>query len=186
MIINQVGKYFDIKKLNFIKQLNIKVYIWFCSMNVFKLILSISLIFFSCTKNSIENEIQENLLSVEELIERFPWHYSKYYEHDLYINSINGGNITVSIQNQVINESELGQANQVSQNARLLDYHGKYVGSYNTGTSIIITATANQGFNFVGWTGLKCQKYCATPFASDESSITLIMDSRLLLTANFN
>ena len=134
----------------------------------------------------MENEIQENVLSVEELIEQFPNHYSKYYKHDLYVNSINGGNITVSIQNQVINESELGQANQVYQWDRLLDYYGKYVGSYNTGTSIIITATANEGFNFVGWTGRKCQKYCGTPFASDKSSITLILDSRLLLTANFD
>ena len=134
----------------------------------------------------MENEIQENVLSVEKLIEQFPNHYSKYYKHDLYVNSINGGNITVSIQNQVINESELGQANQVYQWDRLLDYYGKYVGSYNTGTSIIITATANQGFNFVGWTGRKCQKYCGTPFASDKSSITLILDSRLLLTANFD
>ena len=47
----------------------------------------------------MENEIQENVLSVEELIEQFPWHYSKYYEHDFYINSTNGGNISVSIQN---------------------------------------------------------------------------------------
>ena len=134
----------------------------------------------------MENEIQENVLSAEELMEQFPNHYSKYYKHDLYVNSINGGNITVSIQNQVINESELGQANQVYQWDRLLDYYGKYVGSYNTGTSIIITATANEGFNFVGWTGRKCQKYCGTPFASDKSSITLILDSRLLLTANFD
>ena len=134
----------------------------------------------------MENQIQENVLSVEELIEQFPNHYSKYYKHDLYVNSINGGNITVSIQNRVINESELGQANQVYQWDRLLDYRGKLVGSYNTGTSITITASANQGFNFVGWTGLKCYKYCATPFASDKSSITLILDSRLLLTANFD
>ena len=155
-------------------------------MNIFKSILVVSLIFISCSKNGMENEIQENVLSVEKLIEQFPNHYSKYYKHDLYVNSINGGNITVSIQNQVINESELGQANQVYQWDRLLDYYGKHVGSYNTGTSIIITAAANQGFNFVGWTGLKCYKYCATPFASDESSITLILDSRLLLTANFD
>ena len=155
-------------------------------MNIFKSILVVSLIFISCSKNGMENEIQENVLSAEELMEQFPNHYSKYYKHDLYVNSINGGNITVSIQNQVINESELGQANQVYQWDRLLDYYGKHVGSYNTGTSIIITAAANQGFNFVGWTGLKCYKYCATPFASDESSITLILDSRLLLTANFD
>tara|TARA_B100001093_G_scaffold257134_1_gene245936 strand:- start:1447 stop:1923 length:477 start_codon:yes stop_codon:yes gene_type:complete len=155
-------------------------------MNIFKLILTISLIFVSCSKNGIENEIKEYVLSVEELIERFPNHYSKYYQHDLYINSTNGGNISVSIQDRVINESELGQGKQVLQNARLLDYHGKFVGSYNTGTSITITAKANQGFNFVGWTGLKCHKYCATPFASDESSITLIIDSRLLFTANFD
>ena len=155
-------------------------------MNVIKSILVVSLIFISCSKNSMENQIQENVLSVEELIEQFPWHYSKYYEHDLYINSTNGGNISVSIQNRVINESELGQEKEVFQNARLLDYRGKLVGSYNTGTSITITASANQGFNFVGWTGLKCYKYCATPFASDKSSITLILDSRLLLTANFD
>tara|TARA_B100001769_G_scaffold144349_1_gene113062 strand:- start:4025 stop:4501 length:477 start_codon:yes stop_codon:yes gene_type:complete len=155
-------------------------------MNVFKSILLVSLIFISCSKNSMENQIQENVLSVEELIEQFPLHYSKYYEHDLYINSTNGGNISVSIQNRVINESELGQGKEVFQNARLLDYRGKLVGSYNTGTSITITASANQGFNFVGWTGLKCYKYCATPFASDKSSITLILDSRLLLTANFD
>ena len=155
-------------------------------MNVFKSILVVSLIFISCSKNSMENQIQENVLSVEELIEQFSWHYSKYYEHDLYINSTNGGNISVSIQNRVINESKLGEGKEVFQNARLLDYRGKLVGSYNTGTSITITASANQGFNFVGWTGLKCYKYCATPFVSDKSSITLILDSRLLLTANFD
>ena len=154
-------------------------------MNIFKVILAISLIFVSCSKNSVQNEMQENVLSAEELIEQFPNHYSKYYQHDLYVNSINGGNINILIKDRVIIESELGEAKQVRQNNRLLDYHGKLVGSYDTGTSITITAKENQGFNFVGWTGRKCQKYCGTPFASDKTSITLIMDSRLLLTANF-
>ena len=47
-------------------------------MNIFKSILVVSLIFISCSKNGMENQIQENVLSVEELIEQFPNHYSKY------------------------------------------------------------------------------------------------------------
>ena len=48
-------------------------------------------------------------------------------------------------------------------------------GSYNAGTAINLTATANEGFKFIGWTG----------YESNESSISLIIDSDISIIANF-
>ncbi len=48
-------------------------------------------------------------------------------------------------------------------------------GTYNAGTVLNLTATPNEGFTFISWTG----------YESNDSSITLTINSDISLTANF-
>lgn len=178
----------------------------------FKLILAISLIFISCSGDSVEDEtIFNNTVWV-----KFPsgeWRPINTYseignnrgenpetnseikKYFVYVNLTNqGGYTNISSQQDIIYEADLGQAKEVY---RL--YSGKLAGSFNNGSQLIINAIPNEGFKFVGWSGYKCNLcICytcgiaggsgmgSTPFVSDEDSIMLtIQDRSVLLTANF-
>ena len=178
----------------------------------FKLILAISLIFISCSGDSVEDEtIFNNTVWV-----KFPsgeWRPINTYseignnrgenpetnseikKYFVYVNSTKqGGYTNISSQQDIIYEADLGQAKEVY---RL--YSGKLAGSFNNGSQLIINAIPNEGFKFVGWSGYKCNLcICytcgiaggsgmgSTPFVSDEDSIMLtIQDRSVLLTANF-
>ena len=178
----------------------------------FKLILAISLIFISCSGDSVEDEtIFNNTVWV-----KFPsgeWRPINTYpeigndrgenpetnseikKYFVYVNLTNqGGYTNISSQQDIIYEADLAQAKEVY---RL--YSGKLAGSFNNGSQLIINAIPNEGFKFVGWSGYKCNLcICytcgiaggsgmgSTPFVSDEDSIMLtIQDRSVLLTANF-
>ena len=178
----------------------------------FKLILAISLIFISCSGDSVEDEtIFNNTVWVKfpsgewRPIDTYseignnrgenPETNSEIKKYFVYVNSTKqGGYTSISSQQDIIYEADLGQANEVY---RL--YSGKLAGSFNNGSQLIINAIPNEGFKFVGWSGYKCNLcICytcgiaggsgmgSTPFVSDEDSIILtIQDRSVLLTANF-
>ena len=178
----------------------------------FKLILAISLIFISCSGDSVEDEtIFNNTVWVKfpsgewRPIDTYseignnrgenPETNSEIKKYFVYVNSTKqGGYTNISSQQDIIYEADLGQANEVY---RL--YSGKLAGSFNNGSQLIINAIPNEGFKFVGWSGYKCNLcICytcgiaggsgmgSTPFVSDEDSIMLtIQDRSVLLTANF-
>jgi len=178
----------------------------------FKLILAISLIFASCSGDSVEDEtIFNNTVWVKfpsgewRPIDTYseignnrgenPETNSEIKKYFVYVNSTKqGGYTNISSQQDIIYEADLGQAKEVY---RL--YSGKLAGSFNNGSQLIINAIPNEGFKFVGWSGYKCNLcICytcgiaggsgmgSTPFVSDEDSIMLtIQDRSVLLTANF-
>tara|TARA_Y200000002_G_scaffold341878_1_gene313371 strand:- start:1175 stop:1726 length:552 start_codon:yes stop_codon:yes gene_type:complete len=178
----------------------------------FKLILAISLIFISCSGDSVEDEtIFNNTVWVKfpsgewRPIDTYseignnrgenPETNSEIKKYFVYVNSTKqGGYTNISSQQDIIYEADLGQAKEVY---RL--YSGKLAGSFNNGSQLIINAIPNEGFKFVGWSGYKCNLcICytcgiaggsgmgSTPFVSDEDSIMLtIQDRSVLLTANF-
>jgi len=178
----------------------------------FKLILAISLIFISCSGDSVEDEtIFNNTVWVKfpsgewRPIDTYseignnrgenPETNSEIKKYFVYVNSTKqGGYTNISSQQDIIYEADLGQAKEVY---RL--YSGKLAGSFNNGSQLIINAIPNEGFKFVGWSGYKCNLcICytcgiaggsgmgSTPFVSDDDSIMLtIQDRSVLLTANF-
>ena len=147
---------------------------------ILKLFLAISLMFLSCSKNSVVNEMQQNLESAGET-----------EKYNVYIMSTNGGgNITISSEEGVVSESNLNQVREINSKAGTLisdNYIGKFAGAYNKGVILNFNITTNEGFSFTGWTGYKCIKcyWVMTPFASNESSIELVVDKFIFLTANF-
>ena len=178
----------------------------------FKLILAISLIFISCSGDSVEDEtIFNNTVWVKfpsgewRPIDTYseignnrgenPETNSEIKKYFIYVNSTNqGGSTNISSEQDVIYEANLGQAKEVY---RL--YSGKLAGSYINGTQLTINAVPNEGFKFVGWSGYKCNLcVCytcgiaggsgmgSTPFVSDKDSIIITIQNRsVLLTANF-
>ncbi len=170
--------------------------------HIFRLFLAISLIFLSCSKNSVGNEMQQNIELAGET-----------EKYDVYIMSSNGGgNIIISSQGDrffwntttsdwmiwnyaqgsqgVVSESDLNQVFEINSKAGTLtddNYIGKFAGAYDTGTKLNINITVNEGFSFKGWTGYKCIKcyWVMTPFSSNESSMELTVDKFIFLTANF-
>ena len=178
----------------------------------FKLILVIYLMFASCSGDSEEDEtIFNNTVWVK--FASGEWRpidthseiannrgensetNSEIKKYFVYVNSTNqGGATNISSQQDIIYETDLGQAKEVY---RL--YSGKLAGSFNNGIQLTINAIPNEGFKFVGWSGYKCNLcVCytcgiaggsgmgSTPFVSDEDSIMLtIQDRSVLLTANF-
>ena len=170
--------------------------------HIFRLFLAISLIFLSCSKNSVGNEMQQNIELAGET-----------EKYDVYIMSSNGGgNIIISSQGDrffwntttsdwmiwnyapgsqgVVSESDLNQVFEINSKAGTLiddNYIGKFAGAYNPGTKLNINISTNEGYSFRGWTGYKCVKcyWVMTPFASNEISFELIVDKHILLTANF-
>ena len=170
--------------------------------DIIKLFLAISLMFLSCSKNSVVNEMQQNLESAGET-----------EKYNVYIMSTNGGgNIIISSQGDrffwntqtsgwtiwnyaqgsqgVVSESDLNQVFEINSKAGTLkddNYIGKFAGAFNPGTKLNINITVNEGFSFKGWTGYKCIKcyWVMTPFASKESSMELTVDKFIFLTANF-
>lgn len=141
------------------------------------LIILIPLILLSCSKNNLENNIQENFESVGEL-----------KKYKVYINSTNGGTVNISSQQGDVNESDLDQQIITSfKSASGEFYTGKFAGDFLIGNSIDITAINYEGFEFIGWTGYKCVKcyWSMTPMVYDERTMTQTINSNVLIIANF-
>tara|TARA_A100001011_G_scaffold396937_1_gene496420 strand:+ start:55 stop:621 length:567 start_codon:yes stop_codon:yes gene_type:complete len=140
----------------------------------FKLFLVISLMFASCSGDSVEDETIFNSavwvitgfssdgIPVWGLINTHseigtnrgenPETNSEIKKYFIYVNSTNqGGSINISSQQDVIYEADLGQVKEVY---RL--YSGKLAGTFNNGSQLSINAIPNEGFKFVGWSGYKC------------------------------
>lgn len=155
----------------------------------------------SCSKNSVANEMQQNLESAGET-----------EKYEVYIMSTNGGgNIIISSQGDrffwntttgwmiwnyalgsqgVVSESDLNQVIEINSKAGTLiddNYIGKFAGAFNPGTKLNVNISTNEGFSFRGWTGYKCVKcyWVMTPYANNESSMEITVDKNILLTANF-
>ena len=169
--------------------------------HIFILFHVISLMLLSCSKNSVANEMQQNLESAGET-----------EKYEVYIMSTNGGgNIIISSQGDrffwntttgwmiwnyalgsqgVVSESDLNQVIEINSKAGTLiddNYIGKFAGAFNPGTKLNVNISTNEGFSFRGWTGYKCVKcyWVMTPYANNESSMEITVDKNILLTANF-
>ena len=125
----------------------------------------------------MDNEIQENVETTGEV-----------KKYKLYIQSTNGGSIWVTSQEGVIHESDLEEATSLSFTNPAGDLLvGKFVGWYNRDTALHFSVNLEEGYLFTRWTGYKCNKcyWAATPFSSLQSSLTLNLNSDVLITANF-
>lgn len=142
-----------------------------------KATLLLFLIFSSCTKSGEENEMLENVALDEEII-----------KYDLYISSSDGGVVHVSSPLGEMSESDLDQARTLSFTNPSGDFlSGKFAGSYNRDTALNLMAISNEGFQFVGWIGYKCNKcyWAATPFNSNEHTLMLSINSDVIAKALF-
>jgi len=121
----------------------------------FKLLLTIPIIFFSCTKNSVENEIQENIESVDEI---------RNYEISIF--SSDGG--TIGIGNGDYNTTNYKSFHK---SGTILNLNA----NPNEGFKFI---------GWTGYKCIKCG-WQRMEFVSYERSISITISSHLSLTANF-
>ena len=121
----------------------------------FKLLFTIPIIFFSCTKNNVENEIQENIES-----------FDKIRNYEISIFSSDGG--TISIGNS---DSNTSNYKSFHQSGTILNVNA----NPNEGFKFI---------GWTGYKCIKCG-WQRMEFVSYEISISLTISSHLSLTANF-
>ncbi|MAD12895.1 MAG: hypothetical protein CMC04_09280 [Flavobacteriaceae bacterium] len=144
----------------------------------FQLLFSVFLIFLSCSKDGIINEIDINKESTEDIM-----------QYSLFINPTNGGTIKISTQQGVINETDLVRVptTQIQQTSSGGLLEGKLAGEFDRDTELTISLTAEEGFKFIGWTIDTCNKcyWFSRPIYFNEPLITLRINSDIFLTANF-
>ena len=142
------------------------------------LLFFVFLIILSCSKDGIENEININEESTEDLMEYW-----------LFINPKNGGNIKISSQQGIINETDLVRVpiTQIQQTSSGGLLEGKLAGKFDRDTELTISSEAEEGFNFIGWTIDTCNKcyWFSRPIYLNEPLITLNINSDIFITANF-
>ena len=124
-------------------------------MMKFILILPICITFFSCSKNIVEDEIQENIESIEK---------KRNYEISLY-SSIGG---TISIENGAQNTSYY---NSQRKSGTILNLNAEPIKGFRF-------------IGWTGYKCIKCG-WQRMEFVSYEISISLTISSHLSLTANF-
>ena len=144
----------------------------------FQLLFSAFLIFISCSKNSVENEIQEK----SEIAE-------KTADYWLFINPTNGGTVEISSHQGIINETDLVRVPVTSytNTVGVVRLTGKLADKFDQDTEINISVTTDEGFKFIGWTIHTCIKcyWVSRPYYINERSFTLNINSNIFLTANF-
>ena len=144
----------------------------------FQLLFSVFLIFLSCSKNSVENEIQENGETAEEITDYW-----------LFINPTNGGTIEVSSHQGIVNETDLARVPVTSftNTVGVVLLTGKLADKFDQDTEINISVTTDEGFKFIGWTINTCIKcyWVSRPYYINKPSFTLNINSNIFLTANF-
>ena len=121
----------------------------------FKLIFTITLIFLSCTKNSIEKEIPENIKLIEEI---------RNYEVSIF--SSEGG--TISVENVDYNTSNYKSSHQ---SGTILNLNAEPKEGFKF-------------IGWTGYKCIKCG-WQRMEFVSYEKSISITISSHLSLTANF-
>ena len=106
-----------------------------------QLLFSVFLIFLSCSKDGIVNEIDINKVSTEDVM-----------QYSLFINPTNGGTIKISTQQGIINETDLARVpiTQIQQTSSGGLLEGKLAGEFDRDTELIISLTAEEGFKFIG------------------------------------
>ena len=143
-----------------------------------QLLLSVLLIFLSCSKDGIVYEIDINKVSTEDVM-----------QYSLFINPTNGGTIKISTQQGIINETDLARVpiTQIQQTSSGGLLEGKLAGEFDRDTELIISLTAEEGFKFIGLTIYTCNKcyWFSRPIYFNEPLITLSINSDIFLTAKF-
>jgi len=143
-----------------------------------QLIFSVFLIFLSCSKDGIVNEIDINKESTEDVM-----------QYSLFINPTNGGTIKISTQIGIINETDLERVpiTQIQQTSSGGLLEGKLAGEFDRDTELTISFTAEEGFKFIGWIIDTCNKcyWFSRPIYFNEPLIKLNINSDIFLTANF-
>lgn len=137
----------------------------------------IFLIFASCSAGGKDNEIPDDVESVGGV-----------KKYKLYIQSTHGGSMWVTSQEGTIHEADVEEATSLSFTNPAGDVLvGKYVGMYPRDTALHFGISLEEGYRFTGWTGYKCNKcyWAATPFSSQQSSLTLSINSDVLINATF-
>jgi len=142
------------------------------------LLFFVFIIILSCSKDGIENEININKVSTEDVI-----------KYSLFINPTNGGNIKISSQQGIINETDLARVpiTQIQQTSSGGILKGKFVNEFDRDTELTVSLVADEGFKFIGWTINSCIKcyWFSRPSYFNEPLITLNINSDLFITANF-
>ena len=139
--------------------------------------LSCFLLFTFCSRNGVDNEIPDDVESVGGV-----------KKYKLYIQSTHGGSMWVTSQEGTIHEADVEEATSLSFTNPAGDVLvGKYVGMYPRDTALHFGISLEEGYRFTGWTGYKCNKcyWAATPFSSQQSSLTLSINSDVLINATF-
>ena len=104
-----------------------------------QLFFFVFLIILSCSKDGIENEININKESTENLIQYW-----------LFINPTKGGNIKISSQKGIINETDLARVpiTQIQQTSLGGILEGKLADEFDRDTELTISFSADEGFKF--------------------------------------
>ena len=151
-------------------------------MMQYHLLLSVFLIFLSCSKDVVENKININEESTNNAL-----------QYSVYINPTNGGTIEISSQERIINETDLERVPITSITSRgggnadggFLE--AKLADEFDRDTELNVSATANEGFKFIAWTIHTCNKCYWSSITSYryDPLIQLNINSDIFLTATF-
>ena len=142
------------------------------------LLFFVFLIILSCSKDGIENEININKESTEDVI-----------QYALFINPSNGGTVKISFQEGIINETDLASVpiTSLTNSGGGVTLTGKLADLFDRDTELNISVTTDEGFKFTGWKIHICNKcYCSSrTYYKNEPLIKLNINSDLWLIANF-
>ena len=142
------------------------------------LLFFVFLIILSCSKDGIENEININKESTEDII-----------QYALFINPSNGGTVKISFQEGIINETDLASVpiTSLTNSGGGVTLTGKLADLFDRDTELNISVTTDEGFKFTGWKIHICNKcyYSSRTYYKNEPLIKLNINSDLWLIANF-
>ena len=142
------------------------------------LLFFVFLIILSCSKDGIENEININKESTEDVI-----------QYALFINPSNGGTVKISFQEGIINETDLASVpiTSLTNSGGGVTLTGKLADLFDRDTELNISVTTDEGFKFSGWKIHICNKcyYSSRTYYKNEPLIKLNINSDLWLIANF-
>tara|TARA_B100001057_G_scaffold273332_1_gene273688 strand:+ start:190 stop:642 length:453 start_codon:yes stop_codon:yes gene_type:complete len=143
-----------------------------------QLVFFVFLIILSCSKDGLENEINISKELAEDVM-----------QYSLFINPTNGGNIKISSQQGIINETDIARVpiTQIQQTSSGGLLEGKLAGEFDRDTELTISLTTDEGFKFISWIIDTCNKcyWFSRPIYFNERLITLNINSDIFLTANF-
>ena len=142
------------------------------------LLFFVFLIILSCSKDGIENEININKESTEDII-----------QYALFINPSNGGTVKISFQEGIINETDLASVpiTSLTNSGGGVTLTGKLADLFDRDTELNISVTSDEGFKFTGWKIHICNKcyWSSRTYYKNEPLIKLNINSDLWLIANF-